>query len=187
MLKKSVEKPTKNDIRFCIDFELQNEAKMTSKWDGKKWENLTLGLLGGQSGPQGPKATHGTPRALKTKPKAPPKPKKGPQNSPRTRQKVHKQPQTRRTTNEKNKKTHTHKPAHKHKPNKSTTEQPKWRGSAECAKRLNNLFTMRLLNLFWTGTVLNRTVLNREPCVFKPHVYVPRTFCTLSQNCFGWP
>ena len=60
MLQKSIEKPTKNDIRFCIDFELQNGAKMTSKWEGKKWKNLTLGPLGGQSGPRNPKATHGT-------------------------------------------------------------------------------------------------------------------------------
>ena len=123
------------------DFASILSSKMEQKWPQngrKKVRKFDFGPPGRpKRPPRTPKATHGTPRALKTKPKAPPKPKNGPQNSPRTRQKVHKQPQTRRTTNEKNKKTHTHKPAHKHKPNKSTTEQPKWRGSAECAKRLN--------------------------------------------------
>mgnify|MGYP007024453388 CR=1 FL=1 len=83
MLQKSIEKPTKNDIRFCIDFELQNGAKMTSKWEGKKWENLTLGLLGGQSGPQGPpKPPTGPPEPSKQSPRHPQSPKMDPKIAP---------------------------------------------------------------------------------------------------------
>ena len=51
-LLKSGQKSMKNHIRFFIDFYLQNGPKMSPKWEGKKWENLALGTLGGQGGPQ---------------------------------------------------------------------------------------------------------------------------------------
>ena len=52
----------------------QNGAKMSPKWEGKKWENLALGTLGGQ---------RGTRRAPKA-PEEPQSPKNEAQGSPQT-------------------------------------------------------------------------------------------------------
>ena len=65
-LLKSRQKSMKNHIRFSIDFYLQNGSKMSPKSEGKKWENLALGTLGGQWGPpKSPKGARGAPEPQK--------------------------------------------------------------------------------------------------------------------------
>ena len=71
-LLKSRQQSTKNHIRFFIDFYLQNGAKMSPQWEGKKWENLVLGTLGGQGGPpRTPKGTRGALEPQKRSPRGP--------------------------------------------------------------------------------------------------------------------
>ena len=84
-LLKSRQKSIKNHISFFIDFYLQNGAKMSPKWEGKKWENLALGTLGGQGGPpRSPKGTRGVPEPQKWSPRQPQTPKIDPKRSPQT-------------------------------------------------------------------------------------------------------
>ena len=86
-LLKSGQKSMKNHIRFFIDFYLQNGPKMSPKWEGKKWENLALGTLGGQGGPpRSPKGTRGVPEPQKWSPRQPQTPKIDPKRSPQTAQ-----------------------------------------------------------------------------------------------------
>ena len=131
----------KNHIRFFIDFYLQNGAKMSPKWEGKKWENLALGTLGGQGGPQrAPKApeepqspkneAQGSPQTPKIDPKRcpetpkwcpsdPPSFQNGAQEAPRTSSRnVRKKPprSNERTDRRKNNNTTTH---HANNPNET--------------------------------------------------------------------
>ena len=81
---KTIKKSIKNCIRFWIGFYLQNGAKMIPKWEGKNWENLTLGPLGGQGRPQGPpKAATGPPKPPKWSPRVPRAPKMEPKRPPK--------------------------------------------------------------------------------------------------------
>ena len=91
----------RSKIRFLIDFYLQNGAKMSPKWEGKKWENLALGTLGGQGGPQrAPKAPE-EPQSSKNEAQGPPKwiprgaqrPQNGAQATPRAPKMEPKRPQ----------------------------------------------------------------------------------------------
>ena len=84
-LLKSRQKSIKNHIRFFIDFYFQNGAKMSPKWEGKKWANLALGTLGGQGGPQGAPKAPEDPQSPKNEPqRSPQTPKMDPKSGPET-------------------------------------------------------------------------------------------------------
>ena len=79
-----IKKSIKKCIRFWIGFYLQNGAKMIPQWEGKNWENLTLGPWDDQGRPQGlSNAATGPPKPPKWSPRVPQSLQNGAQTTPK--------------------------------------------------------------------------------------------------------